>query len=208
MIETEIKRLLTKNEYLKLLDIANKNLVSEKEQTNYYFDTCDYSLSKNKTTLRIREYLDKHEITLKTKKMVECKNEMTVSEENNLLISFELFMQISQKNQNILLFCPEEILKKLPGEISDKELLCLGALKTKRITFRPLEVLLPAELDVSEYLGIEDFEIEWELQNEADITIAIDWLNIHSTYINSENNIIKSKYLRFIKRHKLINGIY
>lgn len=61
MISTEIEKkyLLTKEEFLSFSRDFFKSAKIQ-EQTNYYFDSLDFSLLKRGMTLRIREKYDKY----------------------------------------------------------------------------------------------------------------------------------------------------
>lgn len=63
-VEIEYKVMIDKKGYEKLLNYFNGQLYSFK-QTNYYFDSVDEKINKNKLSLRIREKNNKYIATLK-----------------------------------------------------------------------------------------------------------------------------------------------
>ncbi|WP_212685903.1 CYTH domain-containing protein, partial [Salmonella enterica] len=63
-IEIEFKNLLTEEEYLKLLSNLPFPKYSQ-TQTNYYFETEDFSLKAHGSALRIREKNGNYTLTLK-----------------------------------------------------------------------------------------------------------------------------------------------
>src|SRR5690554_6332200 len=68
-MEIEFKTSIEKDKYLELLELFDleENIY---KQTNYYFDTEDFTLSNNKTVLRIRQKGVRFKVTLKSKSKV------------------------------------------------------------------------------------------------------------------------------------------
>ena len=176
--EYEIKLMLEKSEYLKLAEMSDKSFY----QTNYYFDTKKSDLYDKGYTLRIREKDSAYEITLKDDFKYE-KPEVIASREKNIPLNETDFQKIIRG---------EMLINEFIKEIKD-DLIYVGNLKTKRslIEFNDLPVM---ELDMNEYLGITDYELEWEIENsmynEA-MKILDDLLS------NSQRVKGKGKYLRF-----------
>lgn len=60
-LETECKVLLNSEDYETLYDYFNLNESMVIKQVNYYFDTSDLSLAKNKYNMRVRHILKSDE---------------------------------------------------------------------------------------------------------------------------------------------------
>lgn len=150
-LEIEFKNLLTKEEYLKLLAAFGYTPEDARTQINHYFDTADFRLRNQRSALRIRQKGEKFECTLKTP-----------AENGYYEITDALQAhQAEEILENRSFPAPEvaEALQEL-GMKSD-QLEPLGSLTTHRIEFPYQSGLLV--LDHSEYLGKEDFEIEYEV---------------------------------------------
>lgn len=150
-LEIEFKNLLTKDEYLKLLEYFNYSPEDAFSQVNHYFDTTDFQLKKNRSALRIREKGEAWECTLKKPAPV-GKYEITDS----------LNKQQAESMLNLQSFEAPEVeveLKELGIDWNDLQ--PIGSLTTHRIEFAFLDGLLV--LDHSTYLGKDDFEVEFEV---------------------------------------------
>lgn len=154
-IEIEYKNLLTKNEFALLMDKFNLHPDDFVSQENYYFDTLDFSLKAQQTALRIRKKMDKFILTLKQ------------PHEQGLL---ETHQELSTYEASLLLH--NETIQLIDGAI--KKAICsmgihpadmkfLGVLKTERAEIKDGENILV--LDHSYYLGHEDYELEYEVQD-------------------------------------------
>ncbi len=182
--EYELKVMLNSDEYLMIL----KDYKSESFfQKNYYFDTVNFDLVKNRIVVRIREKNGFYELTVKTqgsefeKVGVISSKEKTVNIERKIAIDL-----ISGKLEFDL---PSEILKY--GKLEN-----IGILETLRSKVF-IEGFPALELDKNMYLGNIDFELEWEI-NENLYEIAIN--KLFNMGINIRERVVgSSKYLRFIK---------
>lgn len=65
-LEIEFRNLLNENEYASLCDLFRLKETDYFEQTNYYFDTKDFTLKARLSALRIRKKGSHFEMTLKT----------------------------------------------------------------------------------------------------------------------------------------------
>ncbi|MBM5696332.1 CYTH domain-containing protein, partial [Listeria seeligeri] len=65
-LEIEFRNLLTQEEYARLIDTFRIKEEDYFEQTNYYFDTADFSLKERQSALRIRQLEEQYQLTLKT----------------------------------------------------------------------------------------------------------------------------------------------
>lgn len=154
-IEIEFKNLLTNEEFLLLKKHFNIEASKFKKQVNHYFDTPAFSLKDHGSALRIREKGNQFELTLKQ------------PAEQGLL----------ETTQTLSADQAEKILKSgklLAGEVKDAiatliqdadSLQYFGSLTTDRAEFEYMGGLLV--LDHSYYLNKEDYEIEYEVTDEA-----------------------------------------
>ena len=181
MISTEIEKkyLLTKEEFLSFSRDFFKSAKIQ-EQTNYYFDSLDFSLLKRGMTLRIREKYDKYILTLKKKKSVKI---IVESEEINFVITPQDFQEAILTGE-----FPQNVKKELDSLIPEKKIFYLGFLKTKRYVIEKNSLIYC--LDKNNYFGKEDFELEIEGTEKGLKEIEIDISKSKS------NNV--GKYARFI----------
>lgn len=150
-LEIEFKNLLTKDEYTKLTGHFGYSAEDAVTQVNHYFDTTDFQLRAQRSALRIRQKGDLYECTLKT------------PAENGY---FEITDQLAPSQAEAIFesrsFPAPEVAESLQEMGLDPDKLeLLGALTTHRIEF-PYESGLLV-LDHSEYLGTEDYEVEYEV---------------------------------------------
>lgn len=158
-IEIEYKILLTKDQYL---EIDSHFTSIAYQQTNFYFDTLDEKLRKLRITLRARLKKEHYEFTLKRFGQigVDEYNEKISHEDFNRLCSHQ---SISSSILDILI---EDY------QISIEDLFQIYSLTTKRKDM-PYKVGI-LSLDVSQYLGIEDYELEYEVSTTQN---AIEYFN-------------------------------
>lgn len=152
-LEIEFKNMLTKDEYSKLLAELN---ITPTSQTNHYFDTADFQLRDQKAALRLRTVGSRFECTLKTP---------AVSG------NYETTDALGQHQATAMLgldgFDAPEVSAELERlGVSPSDLVLIGSLTTHRAESEYEGGLLV--LDHSEYLGTEDYELEYEVTDEAD----------------------------------------
>ncbi len=182
-IEIEAKVLLSKEDYLNLL---NLNLGKPYVQINYYIDNSSHSFTK-KYGLRIRYKNNKYEMTFK-----EDYSEGKL--ETNQIIDKDDFLLF--KNNGI--FIDGEIKNKLISlNIDINTLLIIGEMKTTRIDFPYNSSLL--SLDKSEYNGLIDYELEAE-----DASLKMAKKNI-VTFL--ENHDINFKFNRMSKLQRFVKSL-
>ncbi|MFD2759816.1 CYTH domain-containing protein [Lentibacillus juripiscarius] len=152
-IEIEYKNMLTKSEFDRLL--ASLPFPEEAHtQTNYYFETPDFSLKEHGCALRIREKDGSFTLTLKephSTGLLETHNELTRQQADSWLNG-------KPANAN-----------KTADQLADKgihtdDLLYHGSLTTHRRELTYGDVLLV--LDDNTYLGKTDYELELEAPSE------------------------------------------
>ncbi|MDQ0255387.1 uncharacterized protein YjbK [Evansella vedderi] len=154
-IEIEFKNLLTRNEYISLMNafgITDKEKVG---QTNYYFDTKEMQLKENKCALRIRKKGDHYILTLK-----EPLKEGLL-ETHQTLSSHEVDRAISEG----ILPDTGDVVSQLKDILKTTNLIqmtYLGELTTERLEKTLPEGLLV--LDKSYYFDIVDYELEFECE--------------------------------------------
>ena len=150
--EVEFKSLLTCEEYERLMDQFKGNRTDL--QTNHYFDTSRFSLKALDASLRVRER-DTFELTLKKKKGYTL-------QEYTLPIDEEVFKMIKETG-----VVPESELKEeLTPIIGEQKLNNFLSLSTYRMFFPYKKGVL--FIDKSTYLGVTDYELEYEAKNYHD----------------------------------------
>ena len=156
-IEIEYKVMVNKDDFCLLLEKFIGCPYKLFIQTNYYYDTKDNLVNKNKLSLRIRNIENNNSfiLTLKEKqKNVNKEYENIVSSINDFNFSKEAM----------------EVLNKY--KIKQEDLYLTGSLKTYRLEFIYKGGLLC--FDYNLYNNIKDFEIEFE---SYDITHATETVN-------------------------------
>ena len=150
--QVEFKTLLTKEEYLRLMDKFKGNRLDY--QTNHYFDTTRFSLKASDTSLRVRER-EKLELTLKRKKGYSIQ-EFTLSIDDNI------FEEIKKTG-----YLPEGNIKnEVVSLIGSQKIVNFLSLSTKRLFFVYGNGVI--FIDETKYLGITDYELQYEAKNQHD----------------------------------------
>jgi uncharacterized protein YjbK len=147
-IEREVKYMLSKEDYDRLLALSREYDAREVRQVNYYFDAGEYARA------RIREKAGKFELTLKRRVSSD-----TMQEHN---------ADVTPEQAAV---CIEKGLS--PDFVRDKLGLALpaaapyeGKLETLRTVWR--QDGLTFELDLSRYANLTDYEIECEVTTDAE----------------------------------------
>ncbi|OIJ10430.1 CYTH domain-containing protein [Anaerobacillus alkalilacustris] len=154
-IEIEFKNIVTKEDFLKLLSHFSVKESDFKKQKNYYFDTENFQIKASGSALRIREKQNKYTLTLKQPHKVgllETHQELTY-EEANRSFNGEALPKGAIATQLYTSF-----------QIDLSKCKYLGSLITNRaeISYHGGTLVF----DHSIYLGVEDFEIEYEVTDE------------------------------------------
>lgn len=147
-IEIEIKSLLTESSYLKLLKYFYKNMNDSYIQINYYIDTPNLDILKNKDGLRIRKK-NKYELTFKTPNiegLIEVNQDINFDDFNNF------------KENNI--FPDGEIKNYIESKYNVSTLKILSTLTTYRIDIEYKNGLI--SIDKNIYNNNLDYELEYE----------------------------------------------
>ena len=184
-LEIELKTLLKREDYLNLKELFSD--VKPVTQKNYYIDSPDFILRKNKIAMRIRTFEDRAELTIKIPQTVG-------NMEYNQTLSFE--------DANICLdqgVIPAGlVLEELRNRgIQITNWLVLGCLTTIRYE-KETDIGLMA-LDESHYFDVTDFELELEVTNQEKGTADfLDFLEKNDI----EYQKAASKLVRFIEKSK------
>ncbi|MBU8877478.1 CYTH domain-containing protein [Bacillus sp. FJAT-29790] len=152
-IEIEFKNIITKHEFIKLIDHFQLNDNDFFIQENHYFDTADFSLKENGCALRIRQKNDNYELTLKQPHQDGL---LETNEALNAGSAEEMFQNGKLSNETI-----RTLIEKM--HINPNAIQYFGSLTTKRAEIEYKQGLVV--LDNSFYLNKEDFEIEYEVSN-------------------------------------------
>ena len=182
MIEKEIKILLSQNQYKKILDTFN--FEEEFKQTNNYYLCEGASVD---ATIRIREKGNLTKLQVKIPK----------KRDKSLHIKEEYEEEVTE----IPLVISKDKLKKMSGYNFPNDAIYTGKLRTERRIYAFNDDIEIA-LDVNQYLGITDYELEIEYKNIYPIEI-IEKLKLLNIPID---NVAEGKNTRFCKKLYEIEG--
>lgn len=154
-IEIEFKNILSESEFTTIKKYFQLKDEQFKKQRNFYFDSPSFSLAKQSSALRIREKNGAYELTLKQPH----KDGLL---ETNSPIRTEEALSFIEKNQFPV--SASKMKTVLATIVNPNTLICLGELTTLRCEWKYGDGYLA--LDRSFYLGIEDFEIEYEVTDK------------------------------------------
>lgn len=150
-LEIEFKNMLTYEQYAALKkEYFNDDMPFT--QTNFYMDTDDFSLKRNRVALRVRDTGIKKEMTLKVPQTVGN------MEYNVPLDDFDFTQETYAISE-----LPEPIQQQLVQLNIHAPVKVFGALSTDRLETRYASGLLV--LDKSHYLDTEDYELEYEVDD-------------------------------------------
>lgn len=184
MIEKEYKVILNVNQYDKLLEkISFTKFIN---QTNYYFDTCNFELAKLGYTVRIRKYNDGRLILQVKKKLKEKEEGVTVKREfETSVYSVPETIAVSE-------------IELIIGERLNLETHYIKKLG-HMVTSRGVAYLDNCELalDKNYYLGFTDYELEIEFENNES-----EALRLIQKYGLNNISFDCGKYRRFLRRIK------
>lgn len=217
-LERELKYSLEENEYYQFLKYLKDYKVKCNQsinQINYYIDTKGFEFYKSGITARIRKYIDineNYELTFKIPVHKEEKNNIKIKNEYNFHLEDRAAKNILNNNSFIEY---EEKIINIFNEINIKakvqDLFITGYLITERSFYTIDSRLKPINVDINNYFGKKDYEIEWEL-DEIDEARSIIETILKFQQIFSEKKILsKNKrfyneyFNRHLKRGKLQN---
>ena len=183
-IEIEFKNILTKAQYEELLQAFSIQPEQIIRQVNHYFDTTGNHLKQHQSALRIREFGETIECTLKEKtsehQHLETTDFITREQADQMLAGKSILLPAV--NERLALF-----------DIPMNTLHCYGTLTTDRVEI-PYEGGLLV-FDHSFYLHCDDYEVEYETNDEKiGKTIFSKFLANHSI----EPQPAQKKIVRFM----------
>ena len=146
-LKIEVKYIIDREDYLKLLEYFSLNIEDRFTQLNEYFDTPNRQLMADKMMLRIRSKKVGHKLTLK---VPEGEGLM----EYNVPLPYEQYLYIKQTGK----------ITSLP--INQSKFVQIGELTTHRIKTSYLQGEI--FLDENHYNGIVDYEVEYEVPNDLE----------------------------------------
>lgn len=199
-IEKEIKYQLPSDEFRKLQEFFDANYIKLKqyEQVNYYFDSKDYELKRQGSSMRLRcissEY---YEFTIKSK-VIGCelpnyqvKKESTIELDKKTAESI-IGAKTLDKHSHIY----SHMRQILNGNLVSSEIMLLGKLNTIRslYSFENEEEIC---FDESSYLGKKDYELECETCDYSTVNGILR--HIFETLGIVTLNSNKSKTSRFLE---------
>lgn len=184
MIEKELKIMLSKFQYYELLKYFDVG--TQKIQKNYYFDDEFYSLFKKDITCRIR----KREENLFLQVKYPSKIEETYVQKKEYTVKIHSFPRVLEQA-----FLAS---KGIFFNIQDR-LNIIGVLETLRYE-KEIDKYTKIVLDKNVYLGMIDYELEIEFQNENNLITTVEQLEKLDLGLNTINKIGK--------RTRLFNKIF
>lgn len=195
--EYEIKIMIDKYNYEKIMLNCKCYNYDTITQTNYYFDTSNYDLYRNGITLRIREIKSGMVLGVKITKPESIDDKVKGCSEYILSIDTEIANKLISGDRDILSEVKElnGILNPLIGY--EAKLLYVGNLITERTKFFPISGASCIEVDKNFYLDYIDYEIEWEVEGLHEVHIVEDWIKEHEIPFDESEC---GKYARFIQR--------
>jgi uncharacterized protein YjbK len=169
------------------------------------------SLKNRDTTIRIRkiiEPLKKYELTLKTPLRKSNNSNIKIKNEFSLDLDEQIAECIITKgNFKNYYFLLNQILNEVKEEICPDKITLIGNLKTIREIYLLDYNYDPINIDISSYLGEEDYEIEWEtdkvyeaanilvkILNKLEITVSNNTLSKNTRFINKYLEIKNERY--------------
>ena len=173
-LEIEYKTLLTKDEYDRVLAyFRNAKIV---KQTNYYYQSKN-RLNK-KIAARIRQIDQNFELTFKIKQ-----------KKGKLEVNFEV------PNNSVDHFKRPDVLEFLLSHNYTDDWNYIGELHTTRHVIQ--DIYGEICIDYNQYLDIEDYELEYEVNNEFEQLAFARYLDLLKQF-SIQNNKAKAKFHRFV----------
>ncbi|PWA12695.1 CYTH domain-containing protein [Pueribacillus theae] len=155
------------------------------EQKNFYFDTPLLNLAAKKSALRIRIKNHSYELTLKQPHpdgLLETNIALNEKEAIAFIHGNRFPTQADEMKEMITTAL----------SVNTSELVCIGVLTTNRSEFPYKDGMIA--LDHSRYLGVEDYEVEYEVQNKKK---GIEHFDALLNHLNIEKKPAKNKIKRF-----------
>lgn len=184
MLEHEMKRMLSKESYEELLqhEALSKLKQVKQLQINYYYDTKNHLLYDNDITLRIRQIND--QLKLEIKFPVEDNGAYKIKREYaEPITELPLSIDLDHRFQDV---APNEQAFLIQPLITERTRIQV----TDHIQF---------DLDKSSYLGVTDYELEIEFQEESYDEAKLMYEQLFGD--STEEIQTKGKKSRFFKRY-------
>lgn len=180
MVENEFKLILTKPQYERIL--AEYEWDGEVEQTNFYYDSDALELSERHITCRVRRIGGEHYLQMKLPNGADY---------SRIEVEFPLGGELPDE-------IGSDMMKSLSGAENLPDVKLIGSLKTTRTVkhFEGAEI----DLDMSEYFGKTDYELEIEFTNEQK---ARELLNSITAFagISQQGEVCRGKIRRFLDEY-------
>lgn len=192
-IEIEFKNLITRDEFIALMNFLKLKSEDFIKQENHYFDTPDFLLKEKGSALRIRQKNGSFELTLKQPHpdgLLETNEDLTESQAAKMIRTGKI---------------PVELIKQSIEELGIKtdNVQYFGTLTTKRAEKEYKNGL--AVLDHSLYLEKEDFELEFEVDNRDEgESIFVNLLQQLNIPVRNTENKIKRFYTEKYRQQKAL----
>lgn len=184
-IEIEFKNILTKAEYIELLNHFQVKETELFKQENHYFDTKNFELKERSSALRIRKKQSGYELTLKQP----CDDGLLETNKQLTAEAGEEMIQTGKINDPQFASILEEM------GITPESIVYFGSLSTIRAEKETGNGLLV--FDHSFYLNIEDYELEYEVSDRKEGQVYFQEL-LHSFQIPIRET--KNKVRRFYEQ--------
>ncbi|XXM73870.1 CYTH domain-containing protein [Lysinibacillus sphaericus] len=188
-IEIEFKNLLTKEEYMKMIQQFSVKDTDFMVQENHYFDTPGFQLKERQSALRVRQKEGTYTLTLKTPVtdgLLETNQRLSAVQAEELL-DHGIFPDGEVK----------DFLLNLGASVSS--LCCFGSLRTKRAELAYRGGLLV--FDESSYFDKVDYELEYEVKDfKEGEKIFFNFLKEIGIPIRETENKIKRFYREKVRR--------
>jgi uncharacterized protein YjbK len=166
LIETELKFILDRQSFRLLYGyLKGKGYKPHlTRQVNYYFATSKNIPALHLASIRIRYVQGRYELT--------CKIPINKTTTDTIQNSYEYNINISREkalnyiNQGLSVHTQRELFGDMfrTHGLPIAHLFCFGHLRTGRFAFTLKDDLPALLLDTNAYLGVFDYEIEWELK--------------------------------------------
>ncbi|BAU26388.1 uncharacterized protein YjbK [Aneurinibacillus soli] len=193
MKEQELKLLLDRKAYEKLLEDFPNAPVPVK-QINYYFDTPDFYLGRNKIMLRVRQ--EKEHFILCAKILQDASGSSLICTELEQTIPATVFEQGKQNADILLSHLPAEGQQAIRSLVSPEQISLRGALENERCLLPFSDSSYTYELDRTLFPGNnEAYELEIEgVEDEDACRRVMENLTAHGYTFTPHK---ESKYKRF-----------
>ncbi|MDF2535911.1 MAG: hypothetical protein K0R18_2070 [Bacillales bacterium] len=198
-LEIEFKNILTETEFNHLILKFKLTDSAFWSQTNYYFDTTDFSLKDTGCALRIREKNKGYELTLKQ------------PTENSIGL-LEINQHLEESTAKSFIengIFPNGPVEDRVSKILSSNMLkmnCFGRMKTERTELEYGDGLLV--FDKSSYFNVVDYELEFEVKDyEIGQKMFLDLLKNEHIPVRKTLNKVRRFYNEMRKQQSVENNL-